>query len=286
MTISEALHTASERISDISTTPFLDAEILLSQALGVSRTELLMYADKELEQIQIKNFDALMAERQEGKPVAYILGHKEFYGREFMVDQRVLIPRPETELLIDAAKRVVATVKEPIIVDVGTGSGAIACTLQLELPNAEVAATDISKDSLEVAHENAARLRANITFSHGDLYEAFPESIKGRVDLIVSNPPYLDPEQLTLEIKEAEALKFEPAQALTPGDDAFVVIEQLIKGASEWISPTGSLLVEIGHDQGAVAEKAAQKAFPKHDVTIKKDHAGFDRILMVYMSEE
>lgn len=286
MNISEALHSASQRLSDVSTTPFLDAEMLLSQALGVSRTELLMYSDKELEQVQIKNFDALVAERNAGKPVAYILGHREFYGREFMVDERALIPRPETEMIIDAAKRLLATVKEPMIVDIGTGSGAIACTLQLELPNAEVAATDISEPALEVAHENAARLRANITFSHGDLYQAFPDSLRGRVDLIVSNPPYLDPEQLTLEIKETHALKYEPANALTPGQDAFEVIQQLIDGAHDWLAPNGALLVEIGHDQGQQALDAAKKAFPQHEVQVKKDLGGFDRLLMVFMSQE
>lgn len=285
MTISQALQQASKMIEEVSTTSFLDAEMLLASALGVSRTELLMYPEKELEALQEKAFNGLVQQRKTGKPVAYITGHKEFYGREFMVDERALIPRPETELIIEAAKKILETVKEPMIVDVGTGSGAIACTLQLELPNANVAATDISEDALEVAHENAARLRANVTFSHGDLYQAFPDSLQGQIDLIVSNPPYLPPE-LAMDTKETTALQFEPIQALTPGINSFWLVKELIAGARDWLCPNGALLIEIGHDHGKQAVEAAQKAFPIHEVVIKKDLAGFDRLLMVHVPVE
>lgn len=288
MTIGEAIRYGVRELDGASTTPELDAEMLLTFALGRGAHShdvfVLTHPEVALTSGQEAAFTRFMSDRRTGKPIAYIVGVKEFYGREFMVDARVLVPRPATELLIDAVKKycVEHGIVTPRIVDIGTGSGCIAVTLALELPGARVTATDISEDALVVARQNATTLNAqNIAFARGDVFEAL--DIHEPFDIIVSNPPYVDMQDVDLSAAESQALQHEPRNALTPPEpsSAFSVIEKIITQSSASLAQPGLLCIEIGHDQGNAARTCAQQTFPNATVRIEKDLEGFDRVVVV-----
>jgi release factor glutamine methyltransferase len=186
-----------------------------------------------------------VARRAAGEPVAYLLGLREFYGRDFAVTPDVLIPRPETELLVDIAVEKVGADGTVNILDLGTGSGCLAVTLALELPLARVTAVDVSPAALDVAHGNAARLGARVAFVASDWFAALPPA---RYDLIVANPPYIaagDP-----HLAQGD-LRFEPAGALTDHADGLAAIRRIVMAAPHWLVPGGWLFFEHGYDQAA-----------------------------------
>jgi release factor glutamine methyltransferase len=219
-----------------------DAELLLLHIARLSKADLLTHPNRELSESQMSAYRAAIARRARNEPVQYITGTQEFYGRSFTVTPAVLIPRPETEHLVESA---LALDPAPMrILDIGTGSGILAITLALELRNAIVTATDISAEALAVARQNARFLRAEgrTRFVASDLFAALANE---RFDCIVANPPYV----ATDEVLEPQVRDYEPASALYAGEDGLALYRRLIPGAAAYLEPGGHLLVEIGHGQ-------------------------------------
>lgn len=229
------------------TNPRQDTELLLSHVLDKKRSYLIAHTRENLDPEPIDNFFRFVAERSQGKPLQYILGVQEFMGMEFEVTPDVLIPRPETELLVDAARSVFSAVPSPRIVDVGTGSGCIAVSLAVVLPSAHVYAVDISEAALEVAKRNAARhhVLSRLEFLQGDLLALTPKELgEEALDGVVSNPPYVSEKDfagLQREVRE-----WEPRLALIGGSRGLTVYERLIPQALCALRPQGHLLMEIG----------------------------------------
>lgn len=272
-----ALRQATARLAPTSRSPRLDAELLLAAACGVSRTRLLAEWDTPLSPCEQVGFEELVARRAVGEPIAYILGRKEFYGRPFIVDPRVLVPRPETELLIEQVLDWARGRDEPAhtIADIGIGSGCIAITLALELPHSHVIAVDISVDALAVARQNAALhdVSSRLTLLQGDGFGPLQEP----VDVIASNPPYT-----ILEEVEPDVRRWEPHLALDgKGEAGLDMIGTLLAAAPPYLRPTGLLVMEIGAWQGCTVQKMAQAAFPKAQIAIRQDLAGRDRLLVL-----
>ena len=219
-----------------------DAELLLLHVTGLTRAELMTHPNRELSESQMSAYRAAIARRARNEPVQYITGTQEFYGRSFAVTPAVLIPRPETEHLVESALALHAAPKR--ILDIGTGSGILAITLALELPNAIVIATDTSAEALAVARQNAAALGAidRIHFVESDLFAALADE---RFDCIVANPPYV----ATDEVLEPQVRDYEPVTALYAGEDGLALYRRLIPQAFEHLEPGGHLLLEIGHGQ-------------------------------------
>jgi len=235
--------TAAALLAD-SGLPLLEARALLAHRLQVARERLVAHPETTVEAADVEAFIALARRRALGEPLAYLLGEREFYGRAFTVSPDVLVPRPETELLVDLALERMRALGRPRVLDLGTGSGCIAVTLALECPAAHVTATDASAGALAVARRNAERLGAVVAFFSGDWYDALP--VDATFDLIVANPPYVaagDP--------HLEELRFEPAQALTDGGDGLACLRAIATGARGRLAPRGWLLVEHGYDQAA-----------------------------------
>jgi release factor glutamine methyltransferase len=219
-----------------------DAELLLLHVTGLTRAELMTHPNRELSESQMSAYRAAIARRARNEPVQYITGTQEFYGRSFAVTPAVLIPRPETEHLVESALALHPAPKR--ILDIGTGSGILAITLALELPNAIVIATDTSAEALAVARQNAAALGAidRIHFVESDLFAALADE---RFDCIVANPPYV----ATDEVLEPQVRDYEPVTALYAGEDGLALYRRLIPQAFEHLEPGGHLLLEIGHGQ-------------------------------------
>jgi release factor glutamine methyltransferase len=257
LSIATALAEARQRI------PPAEVRLFLGRVLGQSAAWLEAHRDEALSPELAGQFSALVARRAAGEPVAYLLGTREFYGREFDVTPDVLIPRPETELLVDIVKdwvqgrgpekvgaggtangsAIARATERPRLLDLGTGSGCIAITLALELPAIEVTAVDVSPQALAVAQRNAVRLGAQVQFVESDWFAALPPA---GFDFIVANPPYIaagDPHLIQGD------LRFEPVGALTDQDDGLSAIRRIVTGAPAWLKPGGWLFFEHGYDQ-------------------------------------
>jgi release factor glutamine methyltransferase len=248
-----------------------DAEILLAAAWRLSRGELLARAGEAVPGDVIARFMALAARRAAGEPVAYLLGRREFWSLDFEVTAAVLVPRPETELLVE---RVLARVTaiDAGIADLGTGSGAIAIALAHERPRWQLTGSDLSEDALRVARRNGERLVAGrVAWRSGDWYQALGA---GRFDALVSNPPYIDASDPALA---GDGLRYEPRTALTPGGDGFAALLTLINGAPEHLRSGGWLFLEHGATQ-APALRAALVARGFTHVTSHRDLAGRERV--------
>lgn len=244
--------------------PQLTAEVLLAHAVGRDRAWLYAHSDEELREVWWIHYGRYLHQRIQGTPTQYITGRQEFYGREFRVTPDVLIPRPETEHLIEAALRVAAR----SILDVGTGSGALAVTLSLE-NRAPVTAVDISIPALRVARENANRLSADVRFVAGDLVSPFASA---SFDLIVSNPPYVpEGESLPREVKEHE-----PLVALYGGPDGLNAYRRLIPEAARVLRPGGRLIMELGYRLADAVEALLEDW---DDVRLDRDLAGIPRVI-------
>lgn len=220
----------------------MNAELLLMFTLNCDRAYLYANPERELGSDEQSRYDQALAQRAQGVPAQYITGHQEFWGMDIIVSPAVLIPRPETEHVIETVLWLARTMTTPRIVDVGTGSGCIALALARELPQAEIHATDISSDALEIARANAARhqLESRIHFHQGDLLEGFKHN---RFDVVVSNPPYVgesEEDQVQLEVR-----KYEPRHAVFAGPTGLEVIQCLIPQAHSALKPGGWLVIEI-----------------------------------------
>ncbi len=260
-------------------TPRLDAELLLAHTLGQDRSWLYLYPRRPLLNQEADRFQELLERRERREPVAYITGRKEFFGLEFLVNQTVLIPRPETELLVETALDLARGRSPLTIADVGAGSGCIAITLALKLAAGFFYALDISAPALAVARQNAARhgIDGRVIFLQGDLLQP----LAGPLDLIVSNPPYVSRADLNGGALPPEVAGYEPRLALDGGQAGLELVRRLLAQAETRLSPGGSLLVEIGSDQGPAVSALAAAHFRHAAIEVKKDLAGLDRLLVV-----
>jgi release factor glutamine methyltransferase len=251
----------------------LEAQLLLAHALGVNRAWLLAHDDAGLTALQTTQFEALLSRRLAGEPIAYIFGEKEFYGLPFKVSPAVLIPRPETELLVELALAQLPLKRPCRVLDLGTGSGAIALTLARLRPLAEVVAVDLSTEALQIAADNAAQLGVtNVRLIQSDWFSQLAGV--GKFDAIVSNPPYIAVHDAHLSQGD---LRFEPASALASGALGHDALEQIIQQAPHWLLASGWLAVEHGYNQGAHVRDALNQAGFKAIIT-QGDLAGMDRV--------
>jgi release factor glutamine methyltransferase len=249
--------------------PRLTAEVLLAHAVHCDRTYFYAHPEQELREVEWIHYGRYLDERLKGKPTQYITKKQEFFGREFKVTRDVLIPRPETELLVETVLKLKPG-RAPIV-DIGTGSGAIAISLALELGR-EVLATDLSREACFVARENAVRLRANVQFIEANLLHCFADASLG---VVVSNPPYVplnDRAQLQREVKD-----YEPSLALYGGNDGLDIYKLLIPEARRVLQPGGVMALEIGYLQ---AEAIARMVAGWRDVELLPDLAGIPRVLL------
>jgi len=224
--------------------------MLLEHVLQKPRAWLLAHDTDAIDPHSGAQFLTLCAERRQGKPMAQLIGYREFMQYRFMVTPDVLIPRPETELLVEVGLQSIETISKPAILDLGTGSGAVAISLALLRSDAMVVATDLSVAALSVAQQNAQALGAQIQWWQGSWYEALPS--EGRFDLIVSNPPYIAAGDPHLRLGD---LRFEPVSALTDGADGLSAIRLIVKGAVAHLKTGGQLWIEHGYDQSKAVQK-------------------------------
>jgi len=265
MTLGEALAVARQRIDR------LDARLLLQYATGCSHTDLLARPETPLIAPASAQFSEWVERRAAGEPLAYLVGEAEFRGHVFQVSPAVLIPRPETEVLIDLALEKLRGLRAPRVLDLGTGSGIVAISLALECPAAAVVAVDISPAAVAVACNNAGRLGAAVDFRTSDWYD----DLAGEpFDLIVSNPPYVADGDPHLAL---DGLPFEPQFALTDGADGLDCIRRIVAGAPAHLNPGGWLLFEHGYDQGVASRNLLAAAGFKQPFT-HPDLAGTDRV--------
>ena len=250
----------------------LDAQLLLARCLGQVRTWLLGHDDAQLDSANADRFASMVARRAAGQPLAYLLGEKEFHGLWLEVTPAVLVPRPETEHLVEwgleILGRCLARVERPQVLDLGTGSGAIALAIKSESPHAQVCALDVSADSLRVARGNANRLGLDVEFLLSDWWAA---TVGRAFDLVLCNPPYIAKSD-----RHLPALAHEPALALSPGPSGLEALRSVIDGAAAHMRPAGWLLLEHGSDQGSeVVDLLHRHGFTQ--VQTRKDLAGLPR---------
>ena len=272
VSLGTALKNANAVLAASSPTPRLDAEVLMMHACGIGRSELITRHDAALTDVQQNRLEGLLVRRKRGEPVAYITGTREFWSMELGVTPGTLIPRPETELLVEKALEHIPRDTEWTIADLGTGSGAIALVIAKERPRCRVMATDISLAALEVARPNAKKIGlTNVDFRAGDW---FAPLVGETFDMLVSNPPYIragDP-----HLKQGD-LRFEPATALVSGADGLDAIRHIVRHAREFLSPDGWLLFEHGWDQAeAIGDYLRQQGY--RDIVCHTDLTGHARV--------
>lgn len=254
--------------------PRLETRMLLQHVLTISHSHIIAHGTQLLSNSELASLNQLCQRRLAGEPLAYLLGWREFYGRRFQVSEAVLIPRPETEHLVDAVLAHLPA--QGTLWDLGTGSGAIAVTIACERPDAQIWAADISEEALAVAQANASALQAQVRFGQGSWYQAQPQPAPHSVDVIVSNPPYIDAQDPHLQQGD---LRFEPQQALTDNHNGLSAFETIIAGAPDFLRADGWLLFEHGYDQGeAVRNILLQYKFRK--IQTLADLAGLDRVTL------
>lgn len=242
MRLDAAIANAAERLAQTSDSARLDAEILLCQTIDMPRSYLFAHPEDELDTLTHDRFEALLRRRMDGEPMSYITGTREFWSQELLVSSATLVPRPETELLVDIALREIPRQAEWRILDLGTGSGAIAIAIATERPLCDITATDISKDALAMAAENVRQAElANVKCIEGN----WAEPLAGQLfELIVSNPPYVRDDDAALQ-----ALRFEPRSALASGADGLDDLRVLAADCGAILTPSGWLMLEHGADQ-------------------------------------
>ncbi len=275
-TIGAALRWAMSALAAVADRPAVEAELLLAALLGRPRPFLLAHPEAPLTAEQAARYTAWVVRRAGHEPLPYITGRVEFYGLEFTVTPAVLIPRPETELLVDEALAWLASRPAPRAVDVGTGSGCIAVTLAVYMPTLRLVAVDLSRAALTVAQANSTRhgVAGQLLWVQGDLLTPV-----GRpVDLIISNPPYVaESEWAALP----PSVQREPRLALLAGPEGLAALRRILAQAPARLRPGGLLLAEIGERQGQAAQALARAAFPRAEVVVLPDLAGRDRLLQI-----
>ncbi len=271
MNIKQLLKKAEKKLEKRSLIPqpSLEAEILSAFVLDQSREWLIANPNHSFSRKERERLEKLVKRRLAGEPIAYLIGQKEFFGYDFMVNKDVLIPRPETELLVQKALKISGKKRSVKIIDIGTGSGAIAIVLTKKLSQAEVWGIDISEKALGVARENALKHRVKVKFKKSDLLK----DIDQRFDLIVANLPYLKPTTLT-------PLP-DPRVALNGGRKGLELIKRLIRESKDYLRKNGSLVLEISPEQRDPLEKYIEDLYSQTKIKIKKDLDGKDRVLII-----
>ena len=254
----------------------LEAEILLAHVLGINRIELYKNSEQYLESNEIDHFEKLISKRVAGEPTAYLRGEKEFFSLTFKVGPGVLIPRAETELLVEESLAILATRPSPFILELGTGSGAVLISILVHLPTARGVGTDISLSALQYAHQNAKKhkLENRIKFFEGDLFQALKDS--QFFDLIVFNPPYIPTQAISSD------LRFEPKEALDGGNDGLHYYREVLANAWEFLNEAGFLILEIGTPQVEALEREIKKVEQYDGLPIyKNDLSGLKRAVIL-----
>lgn len=281
MNIKQALAQARGALAgkDIEDAP-LEGEVLLRHVLGVDRTRFYLDLNRELSPAHGEVFRRLIERRLRGEPSAYITGHREFYGLDFHIDRNVLIPRPESELLVEKAISLAQRRAVLTLADIGTGCGAVAISLALVLPEAKIYATDISAAALAVACFNCQGhgVTARVCLLQGDMLDPLP----GPVDMIIANLPYV-PEP---ELPRTGPLSFEPALALNGGADGLEKISRLCRQAGGRLSPGGCLLLEVGRGQGKAIAGILRRDFPSSRVEASYDLGGIERVVSLCLTPD
>ena len=256
----------------------LESELLLRHTLKISRAQLYLGLNGELSPEREETFWHLITRRLKGEPSAYITGHREFYGLDFYLDPSVLIPRPESELLVEKAITLAENGAVSTIAEIGTGCGAIAISLALNLPEAKIYATDISAPALEVALFNCQKhgVVNRICLLQGDMLAPLPEP----VDLMVANLPYVKESELT----RMGAVSFEPLLALNGGSDGLEKINKLCQQVSGKLRPRGCLLLEIGQGQGKSVAAFLRSLFPSAQIEVTPDFSGIERVVSLALT--
>jgi release factor glutamine methyltransferase len=274
--IGEYLASVSEILNPFSDTPFLDASVLLANLLGKSRTWVLAHPEAPITHEQRQLVENAVLRLETGEPLPYVIGHWEFYGLDFQLNTATLIPRPETELLVEKALEWLKAHPGPrMAADVGTGSGCIAVTLAHHKSDLQVIATDISAFALQAAKANAIRhnVASRVALVQGNLMESIPKSF----DILAANLPYIP----TRTLHKLDVYKSEPELALDGGADGLNLIRSLLAQAPERLNRDGCLLLEIEMNQSAAAISLAKAVFPHSEVRVFPDLAGKDRLLVV-----
>ena len=274
--LDEALQSAAQQLRDISHNPTMDAQILLSHALDHERSWLLAHPEYRLSLIQQMTFERLVERVRLGEALPYVVGRRWFYGRQFSIKPQVLIPRPETELLVEAALEFLE--KYPHrrrAVDVGTGSGCIAVTLCAEHPELEMLAIDKSFTALQVAMLNKERLTPNAGMSF--LVANLLGGLKAEFDLICANLPYIPSRRLA----SLEVARREPLAALDGGPEGLDHIIGLVDNLDEYLAPGGRAILEIDETQGATVMRMVGEVLPGCGIVVRKDLAGLDRVIVI-----
>ncbi len=252
--------------------PKLDSEFIISHVLGMNRLELNLHHEDKVSENNFALIQSMVSRRGKHESLQYILGETEFHGCKIKVDENVLIPRPETELLVE--KIITENPSVQTILEIGTGSGAIAIALAKGLKHPKITATDISEDAVKIARINAMENNADIIFNLSDIFE----NVKGKFDLIVSNPPYIPDDEykkLSREIRE-----FEPRDALLAKDDGLYFYKKILEKAKEYLTDKGKIYFEIGYNLAEKIKKIANnKGYKK--IEVSKDLNGFDRMMRI-----
>ncbi len=285
MTIKQALELGNKKVrakNSKTNTPALDTEILLGYALKKSKEFLYTHPERKITTKQKKKYIKLINRRCFGEPVAYLTNHKEFFGLDFFIDKRVLIPRPETELLVEEVLSEIREQKSEnrnlVMADVGTGSGCIAISLAKNLPQAEIIATDISKKAIKVATQNARKHQVKMKILNGDLLTPLAGK---KIDVLVANLPYGWRQWKNITNQEAVGLKFEPASAIFTGEKGLAIYVRLFKQLAERNQKPKIIIVEFDPRQTSLIKKLIKQYLPEYQLTIKKDLAGLNRVLIV-----
>ena len=271
MRIDAAIKNGTEALSESSSSARLDTELLLAYCLGKPRSYLYTWPDKTLNPAQQESFLRLLTQRQSNYPIAYLTGYQEFWSLNLIVTPDVLIPRADTELLVETALEKIAKLEKPKILELGTGSGAIALALATERPDCEITATDLSAKALAVAEKNKQNLSiSNISNIQSNWFQSIPSNT---FDLIVSNPPYIDPKDEHL----MGAIRHEPIQALTSDNKGLSDLEHIASNAQRFLNSGGWLILEHGYDQGELVSNILAKA-AYQQINCLSDLSGNDRI--------
>lgn len=274
LTYYEVLDRASSFLRELNHSSFV-AEWLMRERLDWSKTELVMQYRNVMPVSELKQFERDFEEFLKGLPMQQIIGHEWFYNRKFKVTEDTLIPRPETEEWLEQV--LTELPQEPLtVVDIGTGTGIIGLTVKLERPADDVTITDISKEALDVAKENAQVLGAEITAELGDLFEPL---VGKKFDAIISNPPYIS--EAEINVMDQSVLDYEPKSALFADEDGLAIYKRMAESIEKYLKPNGRIYLEIGYQQGDSVSRLFKNAFPDAKVTVWQDFNQLDRVVAV-----
>ncbi|MFB3895864.1 MAG: peptide chain release factor N(5)-glutamine methyltransferase [bacterium] len=280
--ISDILKAAERQLNRVGIdSARLDSEVLLSHVLGCDRAYLLVHGEKKINADQWSVFQKLVARREKHEPVAYLIGHKEFMGLDFLVTPDVLIPRPETEIIVETAINLAGKMQQPKILDIGCGSGCIVISLAKHIQTVKCYTTDISQRAITIAQQNETRILGNnqIQFIEKDLFPEISE-LETKFDIIVSNPPYITESELASLASDIR--DYEPQRALNGGVDGLTIIRKIIKEAPRYLNNDGYLILEIGDKQAPAVRKLVEETgrFAVQSTQFISDLAGKERILI------